>query len=178
MHPGVFLQEINCDDCFKFISYADRMLQNLQLTTRGVLRYAFFYEGTQYQVSIRDYGIQDNKVVFGNSSYNGRQVWIIYLALETDDEGFIMVPQPYIDAMIEFITLKMAERSRFTNQYRLTRGELIDMRTEYHRLVRNARAESGFTSPEGHERIKNLINSYYSGTGHIDWLLNYSPVYV
>ena len=171
IYPSIFLGDLDCDDCYEYINALTKQLHTNNVTHRGV--YPFIYNAVTHFCVIREYTINNNKIVFDNTIYNGKDISVICQVRPTDDEGFVMVHPEYIFPIIEYITMKYAKRTRFTGQpYRFNRNEIEEMKKDYHTAVRNARAEADFTSPEGEDRIKNLLNSNYSGTAHIEWMMN------
>ena len=179
VYPMIFYGKFDCDECTEFINYVDKLLMSSGISNNPGVRFSFTFHGSTYRAGTQEFDIRDGKIILNDKSLNGKEVSVIGMFRETDEQGFIMTHQEYIRPMIAYITLKYAKRSRFTGvPYKFHRLDIHDMAQEYHQLVRLARGDANFTSQEGEERIKNLINSSFSGTGHVHWLINNSPIYI
>lgn len=175
IYPVIFFGKPKCDDCLTFFSYLQEILHMDNARSSG----GFFnltFQGFTYQYAITEFKIQHNKICFNDSTLNGKEVFAVVLGRETDEQGYVMVHPLYHFPIVEFIKWQYAKRSQFTGiPYRFRPSEIVEFAREYHKQVRFARGEAAQTTPAGEERIKNMINSSFSGTAHIDFMFNYAP---
>lgn len=127
------------------------------------------------------YEIQNNHLVFSgnfhtlhstlpippNSHHDfRRRVTVEILALETDQEGFPLINENHVDAVSQYIEYKQALRTRWNSiENKITETGIADMKMEWGRKCRDARADSGEPSQSDLQEIKNMINDPISGVG-------------
>lgn len=107
--------------------------------------------------------VQDNNLVF-NKDLNGQKVTVEYLGLEEDCDGFVLINENHIPAIIQFIKWKYAERSRFTPN-KMDHMDVKYNKDEYFRLVSDARAEDNTLTDSQRAEIVALIHDPFSGYG-------------
>lgn len=106
---------------------------------------------------------------FGNelmlsSEYDDLEVTIQYKALETDTEGYLVVNESHIDAIEAYLRYKIADKYRhilFKKEKILRDGHTYyveERKNEYHRAIRQARAEDTKLS---RKEIYDLWNGRY-----------------
>ena len=109
------------------------------------------------------YGIQDNAILF-NTNMDGQKVTIEYLGLEEDCDGFVMVNENHVPAIIEYIMWKFCIRSRFSN-LKMELGDTKMHKDEYFRLASDSRAMDATLNPSDRAEIVNMIHDPWSGIG-------------
>lgn len=91
------------------------------------------------------YTVKDNSVWFVDDM-NGNTITLIYEHLKTDTEGYPIVNESHSDALIYYFMYRDLERYKYKKykQKKLTNIDLAypgQVEREYHREVRNARAQ-------------------------------------
>jgi len=116
--------------------------------------------------------IQDNCIVF-SGNYNGNKVTIQYLGYQTDDEGWPMVNENHIDAISQYIEYKNALRHRWRPvEYQISENAILQMKREWGRKLRDARADDDEPSLSDKMKISAMINDPMSGIGIALWNYN------
>jgi len=109
------------------------------------------------------YGVQDNNILF-DSNLDGQKVTIEYLGLEEDCDGFVMVNENHVPAIIEYIMWKFCVRSRFSN-LKMELGDTKMHQAEYFRLASDARAMDATLTESERNEILDMLHSPFSGFG-------------
>ncbi len=107
--------------------------------------------------------MQDNCIVFA-SNMDGQKVTIEYLGLEEDCDGFVMISENHVPAIIEFIMWKFCVRSRFS-QIKMDLADIQMHKQEYNRLVSDARAMDGELTPSERAQCVAMLHDPLSGYG-------------
>lgn len=107
--------------------------------------------------------VQDNNVVF-NRNLDGQKVTVECLCLEEDCDGFAMVNENHVPAIIEFIMWRFAVRSRFS-QNKMDHGDVKYHENEYFRLCSDARAEDNTLTDSQRAEIVAMLHDPFSGYG-------------
>lgn len=97
-----------------------------------------------------DYEIQDNKIIFKNN-YDGYQVTIQYLGLQTDCEGILMIGQNHVDAIGWYCKWKFYDRNVRSG---IDLGKSRDAKMEWERQCLSARAKDAQESFTESERAR------------------------
>lgn len=85
--------------------------------------------------------------------YEDCQVTLVYQFIQTDDNGYWLINETHLDAIMKFLVYKYAKKFTFKNfkSSKLTRNADLAMMNEYKRdyshAIRNARALDGQESP-------------------------------
>jgi len=116
-----------------------------------------------YSCSGVDYGIQDNSILF-NQNLDGQKVTIEYLGLEEDCDGFVMVNENHIPAIIEYIMWKFCVRSRFS-AVKMELGDTQMHKQEYFRLASDSRAIDATLTEADRAEIVSMLHDPFSGWG-------------
>jgi hypothetical protein len=109
------------------------------------------------------YSIQDNAILFANN-LDGQKVTIEYLGLQEDCDGFVMVNENHIPAIIEYIMWKFCIRSRFSN-LKMELGDTKMHQQEYFRLASDSRAMDAQLTESERAEIVSLLTDPFSGYG-------------
>jgi hypothetical protein len=116
--------------------------------------------------------IQGNKIIMA-TNLHCQQITIEYLSYELDDNNFPLINNNHEDALSQYIEYKHALRTRwFDPQYRIAENVIQDLRREWNRKCRNARAEDGDPSESDFRHITGMINNPLSGIGIALWKYN------
>jgi hypothetical protein len=108
-----------------------------------------------------DYEIQGNKIIF-KQNYNGSQITIQYLGIETDCDGLMLIGENHVDAIMWYCKWKFYDR-RIRSGIDL--GKVRDYKMEWERQCLNARAvDATLTEPE-RQSILQYIHDPYVGWG-------------
>jgi len=106
---------------------------------------------------------QDNAILF-SQNLDGQKVTIEYLGLEEDCDGFVMVNENHIPAIIEYIMWKFCIRSRFSN-LKMELGDIKMHQAEYFRLASDSRAMDATLTDSERNEIVAMLHDPYSGWG-------------
>lgn len=105
--------------------------------------------------------VQNNHIIL-NSNYDKQKITVQYLGLEKDQEGFPLVCENHIEAIIEYIMYRYAKRSRFTMN-KMDIGDVQIMERNWGRLAAEARAMDDDISESDRDAIAMLLNDPISG---------------
>ena len=131
---------------------------NLSFLIVDIVPAGQFTDGGYYLI---DYEIQGNKIIF-KQSYDGQQITIQYLGVETDCDGIMMIGQNHVDA-IGWYCKWMFHNRRVTNY--LQKKIADDAQMNWERQCLNARAiDAQLTEPE-RMSILQTIHDPYVGWG-------------
>jgi len=109
------------------------------------------------------WAVQDNCLLF-NKNLDGQKITVEYLGLEEDCDGFVLVNENHIPAIIEYIMWKFCVRSRFSN----IKMDLADVKmhqAEYFRLASDARALDAELTDAERAEIVAILHDPWSGWG-------------
>lgn len=120
-------------------------------------------DGNQFCVGGITWGTQDGAILF-SQNLDGQKVTIEYLGLEEDCDGFVMVNENHIPAIIEYIMWKFCLRSRFSNM-KMELGDTQMHKMEYFRLASDSRAMDAELTDSERKEIVSMIHDPWSGTG-------------
>lgn len=104
--------------------------------------------------------IQNNKLIF-EQDLNGKQITIQYLAIETDCDGFSLVGENHIMAIMWFIIWKFYYRKTSMNS--LEYGKMNKAEQEWHRECSHARAVDSELTYTDRQTIVNMLHDPYIG---------------
>lgn len=120
-------------------------------------------DSTRYSCAGIQYTIQDNSILF-NQNLDGQKVTIEYLGLEEDCDGFVMVNENHIPAIIEYIMWKFCVRSRFS-AVKMELGDTQMHKQEYFRLASDSRAMDATLTEADRAEIVAILHDPFSGIG-------------
>jgi hypothetical protein len=116
--------------------------------------------------------IQGNKIIL-SGDFDQQKITIQYLAYEVDEKGFPLINENHVDAIAQYIEYKHSLRTRwFDPEYKIQENVIMDLRKEWNRKCRNARAEDGDPSASDMREITGMINNPLSGIGIALWKYN------
>jgi len=121
------------------------------------------------------YEVQDNCIVF-KSDFNGDDITVEYLGLVEDDDGFVMVGENHIEAIVAYIMFKYAARSRFSPD-KMTVQDRQLLLLEYENLVTGARADDSELTESERQEIVNMLHDPFSGYGLETGMFNNNDSY-
>lgn len=134
------------------------------------MNYFLISDGGDYaRSSVPLWEIQDNHIVFLHPT-SVDAITVDALVMQTDSEGYPLVNENHIRAIVAYIAYKKATRSRFLPaEMRFSPGEIRLMEAEYKQLIRNARAEDGEPTSAERAEIVAMLNDPMSGCGAAVW---------
>lgn len=161
---GVLMGDQGCDcgelfNDFYSWGYGSNVSQQevgLTVLTSTLDAPSFTLAGTRYE-------IQDNSIVFA-SNLDGQKVTVEYLGLEEDCDGFVMINENHIPAIIEFIMWKFCIRSRFS-PIKMELGDIMMHQKEYFRLASDSRALDAELTPLEREACVSMLMDATGGFG-------------
>lgn len=103
--------------------------------------------------------IQDNKLIF-SKNLDGQKVTIQYRGIVLDSEGFPMVLENHVNAIIEYCMYKL---KRSTARSGLDMGMYRDHKIEWERLAAAARGDDAMPSESERQKISNTLNNPLAG---------------
>lgn len=106
--------------------------------------------------------IQDNKIIL-NQNLDGQKLTIQYLGYKTDEEGFMMVGENHVPAIMWFIIWRYYFRKR--NKNSLDYGQMNKAEQEWNRECSNARAKDNELTESERNEIACMLNDPYIGWG-------------
>jgi hypothetical protein len=120
------------------------------------------------------YEIQDNSLVFLNSSMNSDKITVQLLVYETDEDGYIKINENHVDAISMYLEYKTARRMMYDpkKQYSGPVKMIPDTKKEWNRLCRNARAEDSEMSETDKRDVAEMFNNPYSGYKNARWIVD------
>ncbi len=107
--------------------------------------------------------VQGNNIIF-SSNLDGQKVTIEYLGLEEDCDGFVMINENHVPAIISYIMWKFCVRSRFSPN-KMELGDTVMHQKEYNRLVSDARAIDCQLTDSERQQCVALLHDSHSGFG-------------
>ncbi len=107
--------------------------------------------------------VQGGKLMF-KQNYDGQKVTIQYLGFETDAQGFPMVLESHLEAIVEYIMYKYCVRSKFS-ALKMTDSDRKHHQMEYIRLACEARATDAEISDGERQEIIAMIHDPFIGYG-------------
>jgi hypothetical protein len=106
--------------------------------------------------------VQNNKIIL-DKNYNGQKLTIQYLGLETDCDGFVMISQNHVQAIMWNIIWKYYFQKKAMNS--LEYGKMNDAKVEWNRECAHARAVDGELTESERDRIVTMLHDPYIGKG-------------
>ena len=107
--------------------------------------------------------VRQGMMVFSDN-LNGKKVTIQYLGFDEDADGFPMVSEGHVMAIVAFIMYKYAARSRFSPN-KMDHGDLAHFWKEWMRMCSEARADDAMLSDSDRQEIVAMIHDPYIGYG-------------
>ena len=107
--------------------------------------------------------VQGGNIVF-TRDYDNQYITIQYLGLKTDEDGFVLVGENHVEAIVNYIMYKYAVRSRFSPD-KMDHGDKAFFWREWMRLSSSARADDGQLSDSDRQEIVSMIHDPYIGYG-------------
>jgi len=119
-----------------------------------------------------DWQIQGGDIVIQGANFEGQTVTLLYYGYPVDKEDLPMVWDSHLDPLSLWLKLFLAEKEQWKNfrRIKLNKGELLyisDLRTQYHKAVRNARVQDTELSPLKEDECTFLMNSPLTGKGNV-----------
>lgn len=109
------------------------------------------------------WSVQQGKIVF-SQSYDKKKITIQYLGFAIDQDGFPMIMENHVEAIVHFIMYKYAIRSRFT-PIKMDRADINHFWREWMRLCSHARADDAELTDSERQEIVMMIHDPFSGYG-------------
>lgn len=155
--------EVDCDVCDLYnIACSINQLATI-VETETFLVISKNEDGTTQLITPVKWEVQNNFIVL-DGNYDGGKLTVQYLGLETDKDGFPMIIENHVAAVIEYIMYRYARRSRFSPT-KMDGWDVQDLRREWFRLCSMARAEDAELSETDRMEIAALINDPITGMG-------------
>lgn len=150
-----------CDDLFNRCSTSSTILG--ASTTDTFLIVDAFNSDTSVSLSGVRWEVQDNKLIF-TRNYDLQKVTVQYLGFQEDAEGFPLVMENHIGAIVEYIMYRYAVRSRFT-PVKMDHSDISRLWREWMRLASHARADDAELSDSDRQEIVSMIHDPFMGYG-------------
>lgn len=122
------------------------------------------------------YQVQNNNLVFGQN-IDKQKFTIQYLGFEVDCDGFLMVNENHIDAIVAYIKWKLAERSRYS-PIKMDHSDVLYNKSEWKELRGQAMADDSELSPEEQYSIASMLHDPYSGWGLSVGMKSSNPYFI
>jgi len=170
---GVMLGDQGCECDVQFGNYYSNINAGSPNSNVGSPGFAVIdvSSGVNSTSSRPYYIVQGNSLVF-SEKVTLEKVTVQYLGYIMDDDGFIMVNDTHVDAIAQYLEMKLAKKYRFIPAKRMSETAIREIDREWHRKCAHARAEDGKPSESEILFIKNLINDPTSGVGLAMWVYN------
>lgn len=107
--------------------------------------------------------VQNGQIVF-NKDYNNQKVTVQYLGFKTDEDGFPLVGENHVEAIVTYIMYKFARRSRFS-PIKMDHMDVRELWREWNRLASNSRADDGEITDVDRQQIVGMISDPFIGYG-------------
>lgn len=153
---GDYENDACCDECVSAACGSDAPIvmvsseYGLTHMNVGGVRMEYYKRGSGYKIY--------NKQIRFNCDQNGKVFTISYFGYQTDCDGFPMVRETNIKAIVEYIKYKLADMLKWTDK-KFTVGEMDRMQREYGRQVGKAIVAAKSTSIEEDQEIANVMSS-------------------
>jgi hypothetical protein len=149
----------NCYDLFDYLCQFSRSISFKQTDTFLVVD----NPGGGRDVSICpvSWDVQDNHIIL-NGNYDKQKITIQYLGLQTDEEGFPLVCENHVEAIIEYIMYRYAKRSRFTAN-KMDASDVNTFMKLWGTLAAEARAVDEELSESDRDAVSRMLNDPISG---------------
>lgn len=158
----VVLGDLGCE-CGDLMSSLCSWASTVSVSSSEVFLIIDRPETNTYSSAGVTWGVQDNNLIF-SKNLDGQKVTVEYLGLEEDCDGFVMVSENYIPAIIEFIMWKFCVRSRFS-PIKMELGDTIMHQKEYFRLASDARAMDAELTDSDRAEILAMLHDPFTGRG-------------
>lgn len=157
----VLLGDFGCNsyDLFDYICQGNKSISFKQTDTFLVVDNPG--QGRDVMISPIKWEVQDNHIIF-NQNYDKQKVTVQYLGLQTDAEGFPLVCENHIEAIIEYIMYRYAKRSRFTAN-KMDASDVDRFLRLWSTLAAEARAVDAEISESDRDSIVAMLNDPISG---------------
>jgi hypothetical protein len=107
--------------------------------------------------------VQDNHIIL-SADYDKQYITVQYLGLQEDSEGLPMVMENHIEAIVDFIMLRVAKRSRFSPQ-KMDLGDVQMLERSFRDNASAARSDDAEISEADRDEIVAMITDPLSGYG-------------
>ena len=107
--------------------------------------------------------VQNGKLIF-RKDYKGEKITVQYLGLERDQQGFPMVMENHVEAIVEYIMYKYCVRSKFS-PLKMTDSDRAWHYKQWNILASEARATDSIISDSDRQEIIAMIHNPYIGYG-------------
>lgn len=107
--------------------------------------------------------VQGGKIVF-RRDYDGQYITVQYLGFEKDEDGFPLIGENHVEAVVTYIQYKYAVRSRFS-PVKMDHTDKMFFWREWMRLASHARADDSELSDSDRLEIVAMIHDPWSGIG-------------
>jgi hypothetical protein len=111
--------------------------------------------------------VQNNKIIL-NNNYDGQKLTIQYLGYETDCDGFMMIGENHVTAIMWYIVWMQYYSKANLNGYEY--GKMNDAKAEWHRYCAHARAVDSELTESERERIVSMLHDPLVGRGLGLWM--------
>lgn len=160
----VLLGDYGCDsaDLFNYVCTITRAINVSQTDTFLIIDKP--EDASEVLVSPIKWEIQNNCIVL-NDNYDNQKITVQYLGLEIDNDGFPMVLEGHVDAIVEYIMYRFARRSRFSREQKMELGDVRDLKLSWNELMLEARADDAILSESDRQEIVAMLHDPLSGIG-------------
>ena len=106
--------------------------------------------------------VQNNKIIL-EKNYDGAKLTIQYLGYELDCDGFVMISQNHVSAIMWYVSWMHYFSKVNINSYEY--GKMNKAETEWHRECSHARAVDGEATESERNKIISILHDPYIGIG-------------
>jgi len=133
----------------------------------------FYWSDNGFSYTHLDWEVQFDSLVLPYSNLSETQVTVVYMAYETDQHGLPMVRETHQDAVRLYVEKALLQREQWRVLEKIQKGDLNafrmmvnDKNNDYHRAVRQARADDSTLTEPDLAAMSYMYNNPYSGTNN------------
>lgn len=149
----------NCYDLFDYVCQINRKVNFKQTDTFLVVDNPG--NDRDVQVCPLSWNVQDDHIIL-TGNYDKQKITIQYLGLQYDQDGFPLVCENHVEAIIEYIMYRYAKRSRFTAN-KMDSSDVDRHMRLWGTLAAEARATDEELSESDRDAISMMLNDPISG---------------
>ncbi len=118
-------------------------------------------QSPEVMISPIKWEVQNNHIIL-NANYDKQKITVQYLGLEKDEDGFPLICENHIEAIVAYIMYSYAKRSRFTAN-KMDANDMLHFEKLWGTLAAEARAMDSDISESDRHSIAMLLNDPISG---------------
>lgn len=159
------------DNIYNYYNLFPNIIQTeMSNNLAGAEPLVFYWSSGQFEFNYINWEVQGDKIIFPYNYLTETQATIVYLGYKTDTMGLPMIRETHLEAVTKYCESHLIEKEKW--KYLAAGDSLGASRVkqlakqemdEYHRFVRQARAEDSRTNTQENNRISIMYNNPYSG---------------